>query len=59
VVLSTERDVPWNAPWYARLGFELVPEQAWSPALRAVAEQQRAAGLDGATRVFLRKRLTP
>lgn len=59
VVLNTERDVPWNAPWYARLGFEIVPEPDWSPALRAVTEQQRAAGLDWSRRVHMRKRLVP
>ncbi|MFM1920091.1 MAG: hypothetical protein RLZZ303_1725 [Candidatus Hydrogenedentota bacterium] len=24
VTLTTFRDVPWNAPWYARMGFEVV-----------------------------------
>lgn len=55
VVLNTERDATWNAPWYARFGFEVVPEPAWSPALRAVTEQQRAAGLDWTRRVHMRK----
>lgn len=59
VVLNTERDVPWNAPWYARVGFEVVPESAWSPALRVVTEQQRAAGLDWSRRVHMRKSLVP
>jgi predicted N-acetyltransferase YhbS len=57
VVLNTERDRPWNAPWYARHGFAVVPEAAWSPALRAVTEAQRAAGLDWSTRVHMRKAL--
>lgn len=55
VVLNTQRDVPWNAPWYTRFGFEVVPEDAWSPALRAVTDQQRAAGLDWSERVHMRK----
>lgn len=31
--LTTFRDVPWNAPWYARLGFEPAPEDEtlWPP----------------------------
>ncbi len=57
VVLNTQRDAPWNAPWYARHGFEVVPESAWSPGLRAVTEAQRAAGLDWTTRVHMRKTL--
>lgn len=30
LVLSTFRDVPWNAPYYERLGFELVPERQYT-----------------------------
>lgn len=30
VVLNTERDVPWNAPWYARHGFVVPPAAACS-----------------------------
>lgn len=59
VVLNTQRDVPWNAPWYARFGFEVVPEHGWSPALREVTEQQRSAGLDWASRVHMRKHFAP
>lgn len=55
VVLNTERDRPWNAPWYARHGFAVVPEDQWSPALRAVTEAQRAGGLDWSSRVHMRK----
>lgn len=57
VVLNTERDRPWNAPWYARHGFTVVPEDQWSPALRAVTEAQRAGGLDWSARVHMRKAL--
>ncbi len=55
VVLNTERDRPWNAPWYARHGFAVVPEAQWSPELRAITEAQRATGLDWSTRVHMRK----
>lgn len=54
VVLNTQRDVPWNAPWYARRGFEVVPASDWSPGLRAVTEAQRAAGVDWSSRVHMR-----
>ena len=38
VTLTTFRDVPWNMPFYARLGFDVVvPEQVSAP-LRAVVE---------------------
>ncbi|MGZ5902629.1 MAG: GNAT family N-acetyltransferase [Reyranella sp.] len=32
--LSTYRDVPWNAPFYARRGFSVVPRGCWPRALR-------------------------
>ena len=32
--LSTYRDVPWNAPFYARRGFSVVPRGLWPRALR-------------------------
>ncbi len=33
--LSTYRDVPWNAPFYARRGFKEVPRGNWPRAFRA------------------------
>lgn len=55
--LNTELDVPWNAPWYAAMGFEVVPEARWTPAMRAVSERQQASGLSWARRVHMRLRL--
>lgn len=57
VVLNTQRDVPFNAPWYAARGFDIVPEDEWSPALRAVAEVQRARGISWERRVHMRHRV--
>ena len=31
LVLSTFRDVPWNGPYYERLGFAVVPESQHTP----------------------------
>src|SRR3954447_13818935 len=50
------RDVPWNRPFYARLGFEVVPSSELSHALRAVVEDERRRGLDPSRRVVMRKR---
>jgi GNAT superfamily N-acetyltransferase len=53
VTLSTFRDVPWNAPFYARVGFrELSPGDA-SPELRALRAEEPANGLDLARRVLM------
>ncbi|MEX5272344.1 GNAT family N-acetyltransferase [Kocuria sp. WRN011] len=55
--LTTFRDVPWNAPYYARLGFRELPEGEWSPELRAVVDRETAQGLDPAARVVMMKPL--
>jgi GNAT superfamily N-acetyltransferase len=50
VTLTTFRDVPWNAPFYARAGFTLLPETALTPRLRALLAQEEAHGLPPARR---------
>src|SRR5262249_1929592 len=46
VTLSTFRDVPWNMPFYARLGFTVVPSSALSSALVRVVADETRRGLD-------------
>ncbi|WP_372053984.1 GNAT family N-acetyltransferase [Tistrella mobilis] len=43
LTLTTFRDVPWNGPWYRRLGFTELPAEAQGPALRQIraAEARR------------------
>ena len=55
VSLRTFRDVPWNMPFYARLGFTVVPDSALSSALRAVVDDERRRGLDPSRRVVMRR----
>jgi GNAT superfamily N-acetyltransferase len=55
VTLTTFRDVPWNMPFYARLGFETVPNAQLSTALRAVVEDETRRGLVPARRVVMRR----
>ncbi|MEU6034913.1 MULTISPECIES: GNAT family N-acetyltransferase [Actinomadura] len=45
VTLLTFRDVPWNAPWYARHGFAEFPQERWGSGLRAHWDAEVAAGL--------------
>ena len=45
VTLTTFRHVPWNAPFYAGLGFQLREGDALSPRLRAILAQEVEAGL--------------
>ena len=54
LTLTTFRDVPWNAPYYARLGFEVVDASAWGPELTAVVRHEATLGLDRWPRVVMR-----
>ncbi|MET7334057.1 GNAT family N-acetyltransferase [Nonomuraea sp. NPDC005650] len=54
VTLTTYRDVPWNAPWYTRHGFAVMPEEEWGPELRALVENERELGIEIAPRVVMR-----
>jgi hypothetical protein len=55
VTLTTFRDVPWNAPYYERLGFTVVAAADQGPELAAVVaeEAQRIPG--DAPRVAMRR----
>ncbi len=55
VTLTTFRDVPWNMPFYARLGFRVVPPEELSPALRARVEDETRRGLDPSSRVVMKR----
>lgn len=56
ITLTTERDIPWNAPYYARLGFEILPEAQWGAGLREIAANEIAHGLNPETRVAMIRR---
>jgi predicted N-acetyltransferase YhbS len=55
LVLSTYREVPWNAPYYGRLGFRDIDEAELDVALRARRDAHIARGLDESKRVFMRR----
>jgi putative acetyltransferase len=55
VTLTTFRDVPWNMPFYARLGFEEIPLEELSPAMLSVIEDETRRGLDPRRRVAMRR----
>jgi GNAT superfamily N-acetyltransferase len=57
LVLSTYREVPWNAPYYRRLGFREIEEAELDPALIARRNAHLARGLDESKRVFMRRDL--
>jgi GNAT superfamily N-acetyltransferase len=57
ITLSTFRDVPWNGPFYERLGFEAIATSKLSPAQVALRAREARDGLDPAKRVVMIRRL--
>ncbi|MFF4148909.1 GNAT family N-acetyltransferase [Streptomyces sp. NPDC001651] len=55
LTLTTFADVPWNAPYYGRLGFHVVPEDRLTPGLRAIRAREAELGLDRWPRVCMRR----
>jgi GNAT superfamily N-acetyltransferase len=53
VTLTTFRDIPWNAPLYARLGFCELAANRWSPALAVLVRDEEERGLERARRVVM------
>lgn len=53
LTLSTFKDVPFNAPYYARLGFETVADL--TPGMAQIRAEHEARGLDETARVFMRR----
>lgn len=58
ITLTTFRDVPWNAPFYARIGFEEIPEQELGADLGQRLSDEAALGLERSRRVAMRKPLS-
>ncbi len=55
--LRTFRDIPWNAPFYAKLGFKPVEGGLFGARDEETHIHERTLGLDPATRVTMRKML--
>ena len=53
LALTTYAHVPWNAPYYERLGFHALAEPDVPPELRAVREHEAERGLDAWPRVVM------
>ena len=57
LTLTTFRDIPWNAPYYARLGFAELPQEEHGPQLRALVAHERTAIPGDHPRVAMIRRL--
>ncbi|MFC6013203.1 GNAT family N-acetyltransferase [Nocardia lasii] len=54
ITLTTFTQVPWNGPYYERLGFTYVPPADEPPGLRAIRANEVAHGLDEWPRASMR-----
>jgi GNAT superfamily N-acetyltransferase len=55
VTLSTFRDPRWNMPFYASLGFEVIPKASLSDALARIVADETRRGLNPTRRVIMRR----
>ncbi|MGW1976422.1 GNAT family N-acetyltransferase [Streptomyces sp. NPDC001889] len=57
ITLTTFAEVPWNAPYYTRLGFRTLGEDELTEGLREVRRVEKRLGLDRWPRVCMRREL--
>jgi GNAT superfamily N-acetyltransferase len=57
LTLTTFAEVPWNAPYYARLGFRILDDGELTPGLREIRRREAEHGLDRWPRVCMRRDL--
>jgi GNAT superfamily N-acetyltransferase len=57
ITLSTFRDVPWNAPFYARHGWRVLEPAELTPGLVSLHLIEQGRGLRNGLRVIMRKEL--
>jgi GNAT superfamily N-acetyltransferase len=57
LTLTTFTEVPWNAPYYQRLGFRPLAESEITPGLNEVRRAEAAHGLDRWPRTCMRRDL--
>jgi N-acetylglutamate synthase-like GNAT family acetyltransferase len=55
LTLTAFRDIPWNAPYYARLGFQIVEHTDQGPELRQLVEDEATRIPGDAPRVAMRR----
>lgn len=55
LTLTTFADIPWNAPYYERLGFRVLTDDELTDGLRQVRAHEAARGLDTWPRVAMRR----
>lgn len=56
--LTTFLEVPWNAPYYERLGFHRLADETLTPDLYKIRAHESEVGLDRWPRIAMRRDLT-
>jgi GNAT superfamily N-acetyltransferase len=59
ISLSTFRDLPWNAPFYSKLGFRILDESRLTIGFQQIKRQELEAGLPISDRVIMYRELQP
>lgn len=54
LTLTTFRDVPWNAPYYERIGFSVVPEAKMPMQFQKILDEEAQSGLRRDLRCVMR-----
>ncbi|WP_337266424.1 hypothetical protein [Oryzifoliimicrobium ureilyticus] len=54
ITLTTDRSIPFNAPFYCKLGFQEIAESDLSPFLASILQADVANGLSAERRVAMR-----
>ena len=57
LLLTTYRDPPWNAPFYAKHGFAPLPPEHWSRGVRELVARETALGHPPERRTVMRREL--
>ena len=57
LTLSTFRSVPWNGPYYGRLGFTEISPDELTSGLVEISAAETAFGLDPAERIFMLRKV--
>lgn len=55
ITLTTFRDIPWNGPYYARLGFRTLAASEMGPGLTRIRTREKRDGLDIRERIAMRR----
>lgn len=54
ILLTTFRQVPWNIPFYQRLGFEVLPARQWPLEIEAIVQHEARYGFAPEKRAVMR-----